>query len=156
MVYHNNEGGKCAKYIVQQLQEPAHLSAPSPFKTMYDKFAKRILWMDGNVVPGAFQMNTAWYFNVPERDPVFLEHSHGDTSELIGFFGTDPENPYDLGGEIEFTIDGEAHLLDKTTMIYLPAGISHNPVRITRVDRPIFHFSIIIQEEYDDADFYTK
>ena len=104
MVYHNNEGGKCAKYIVQQLQEPAHLSAPSPFKTMYDKFAKRILWMDGNVVPGAFQMNTAWYFNVPERDPVFTEHSHADTSELIGFFGTDPENPYDLGGEIEFTM----------------------------------------------------
>ena len=153
MVYDNNKGGEYGKYFVQDSPGPA---MDAEFKAISDKFAKRILWMDGNVVPGAFQMNTAWYFNVPERDPVVTEHSHADTSELIGFFGTDPENPYDLGGEIEFTIDGEAHLLDKNTMIYLPAGISHNPVRITRVDRPIFHFSIIIQEEYDDADFYTK
>ena len=155
MVYDNNNGGEYGKLIVQQLQEPASLSAPSPFKTMYEKFAKRILWMDGDVVPGAFQMNTAWYFNVPERDPVFTTHSH-DERELIGFFGTDPENPYDLGGKIEFTINGEPHLLTKTTMIFLPAGLEHNPVSIKEVNRPIFHFSIMIKDQFDDDSFYVK
>ena len=155
MVYDNNNGGEYGKLIVQQLQEPENLSAPSPFKTMYEKFAKRVLWMDGNVVPGAFQMNTAWYFNVPERDPVFTPHSH-DERELIGFFGTDPENPYDLGGKIEFTINGEPHLLTKTTMIFLPAGLEHNPVSIKEVNRPIFHFSIMIKDQFDDDSFYVK
>ena len=155
MVYDNNIGGEYGKLIVQQLQEPESLSAPSPFKTMYEKFAKRVLWMDGNVVPGAFQMNTAWYFNVPERDPVFTVHSH-DERELIGFFGTDPENPYDLGGKIEFTINGEPHLLTKTTMIFLPAGLEHNPVSIKEVNRPIFHFSIMIKDQFDDDNFYVK
>ena len=61
---------KTDKYVVQTLQEPANMSTPE-FKAMYEKFAKRILWMDTNVVEGAFQMNTAWYFDVPEADPVF-------------------------------------------------------------------------------------
>ena len=154
MVYDNNQGGKYGKYFVQTLQEPASLSAPSEFKTLYEKFAKRILWMDGNVCPGAFQMNTAWYFNVPERDPIFTPHLHDDTNELIGFFGTDPNNPYDLGGKIEFSIEGEAHLLTRSTMIYVPAGLTHNPMRILEVNRPIFHFSVIMKDTYDGTDTY--
>ena len=154
MVYDNNNGGDYGKYFVQTLQEPASMSAPSEFKTLYEKFAKRVLWMDGNVVPGAFQMNTAWYFNVPERDPIFTEHSHDDTSELIGFFSSDKDDPYNLGGKIEFTLGGEPHLLTKTTMIYIPAGMSHNPMRILEVNRPIFHFSIVMTEKYDSDDTY--
>ena len=156
MVYDNNNGGEYAKYFIQQLQEPASMSAPSEFRTLYQKFAKRILWMDSDVCPGAFQMNTAWYFNVPERDPIFTEHSHSDTSELIGFFSSDKDNPYDLGGAIEFSVGGEAHLLTKSTMIYIPAGIKHNPMRILRVDRPIFHFSVVMTEKYGDSDVVYK
>ena len=152
MVYENANGGEYGKYFVQNSFGPA---MDGEFKQLYDQFAHRILWMDGNVVPGAFQMNTAWYFNVPERDPVFTKHSH-DERELIGFFGTDPENPYDLGGKIEFTINGEPHLLTKTTMIFLPAGLEHNPVSIKEVNRPIFHFSIMIKDQFDDDGFYVK
>ena len=147
----NNESGKYAVNIVQCSPGPG---MEPDFKAMYDKFAKRILWMDGEVVPGAFQMNTAWYFNVPDRDPVFTEHVHDDVDEIVGFFSSDPANPYDLGGEIEFTIGGEAHLLTKTTMIFLPAGVSHNPVRILRVDRPIFHFSVITKSHYEAEGMY--
>ena len=114
---------------------------------MYEKFSRRILWMDGNVVPGAFQMNTAWYYAVPERDPVFEEHVH-DYDELIGFFGSDPENPYDLGAEMEVTINGERHLLTKSSLIFAPAGLPHMRISIKRVDRPMFHFSVVMNPEY--------
>ena len=147
----NNESGKYAAHFVQYSTGPA--MSPE-FKKMYDSFAKRILWMDGEVVPGAFQMNTAWYSAVPDRDPVFTEHVHDDADELIGFFSSAPSNPYDLGGEIELTIDGEAHLLTKTTMIFVPRGLVHNPLRILRVDRPIFHFSVITQTHYEAEGMY--
>ena len=147
----NNESGKYAANFIQHSPGPG---MDAEFKKIYDKFAKRILWLDSDVYPGAFQMNTAWYFGVPERDPIFTEHVHDDTSELVGFIGTDMNNPYDLGGEIEYSVGGEAHLLTKTTMIYIPAGIKHNPMRILRVDRPIFHFSVVMQEKYDRMDFY--
>ena len=151
MVILNNESGKYAANIVQNSPGPA---MDPDFKKIYDKFARRILWMDGNVFPNAFQMNTAWYSAVPERDPIFTEHVHDDTDELIGFFSSDPENPYDLGGEIEFTIGGEAHLLTKTTMIFVPAHVKHNPMRILRVDRPIFHFSIVTNTHYEAEGMY--
>ena len=147
----NNESGKYAANFVQYSPGPA--MSPE-FKKMYDSFAKRILWMDGDVVPGAFQMNTAWYSAVPDKDPVFTEHVHDDADELIGFFSSDPSNPYDLGGEIELTIDGEAHLLTKTTMIFVPHGVVHNPMRILRVDRPIFHFSVITKTRYEAEGMY--
>ena len=142
-------GGEYGKYFVQELHDP---NAGTPeFQEMYKKFSHRILWIDDKLVPGSMQMNTAWYDAVPERDPIFMEHSHDDADELIGFIGSDPSNPNDLGGEIEFSLDGEAHLLTKSTIIFAPAGIKHNPMRILRVDRPIFHFSVVTESEYNGA-----
>ena len=76
----NNEG-EYGKYIIQELNN--HNTGTPEFQEMYNRFAKRILWIDGNRVPGAFQMNTSWYKKVPERDPIFDEHAH-DSDELIG------------------------------------------------------------------------
>jgi hypothetical protein len=148
----NVDSGEFAKYIVQDLQEPADTGTPE-FKEIYKRFAKRILWMDGDVCPGAFQMNTAWYKDVPARDPIFLEHKH-PYDELIGFFGSDPERPYDLNAEIEFSIEGEAHLLTKSSMIFVPGGLRHNPMRILKVDKPVFHFSVVMNPSYDGSGTY--
>ena len=147
----NNESGKYAANFVQVSPGPG---MDPDFKAIYDKFARRIIWMDGEVCPGAFQMNTAWYSAVPERDPIFTEHVHDDCDELIGFFSSDPENPYDLGGEIEYTVGGEAHLLTKSTMIFVPANLPHNPMRILKVDRPIFHFSVVTKTKYESESVY--
>lgn len=148
----NSESGKYANLIVQDAAGAPAM--PADFKPIYDGFAERIAWIDGNVVPGAFQMNTAWYSAVPERDPIFEEHVHDDCSELVGFLGSDPENPGDLGGEIEFTIDGEPHLLTRSSIIFLPPGVPHNPMRILRVDRPILHFSVVNTNVYDGSNTY--
>ncbi len=152
MVIMNNESGKYAANIVQDA-----LGAPAmegDFREIYNKFAQRICWVDGKVVPGAFQMNTAWYSAVPERDPIFFEHVHEDADELIGFISSDPNNPHDLGGEIEFTIGGEKHLITRSSIIFAPAGLPHNPMRILRVDRPIFHFSVVTTHMYDGSGTY--
>ncbi len=141
----NNTEGNYGKYIIQDLKDP---QAGTPeFREMYKKFANRILWLDNNVLEGAFQMNTAWYHAVPEKDPVFEEHAH-DYDELIGFFGSNPDDPYNLNAELEVTIEGEVHKITRTSMIYLPANMRHMPLSIKRVDRPIFHFSILVGPEY--------
>ncbi len=148
----NNESGVYAANIVQNASGAPEMDPA--FKAIYDKFAKRVCWIDGNVTPGAFQMNTAWYSAVPERDPIFEEHCHDDSDELIGFMGSNPDDPSDLGGEIEFTIGGEPHLLTKSSIIFAPAGLPHNPMRILRVDRPIFHFSVVTSATYDGSNTY--
>ena len=140
-----------SRYIVQTLQDPPFES--EEFKRIYDGFARRILWMDDRVVPGAFQMNTAWYFAVPEKDPIFEGHVH-DADELIGFIGSNPDDPYDLGGEIEVTVDGETFTLTRSTLVFAPAGVPHMPLSIKRVDRPIFHFSVVMNQTYDGAAYH--
>ncbi len=137
--------GEYGKYIVQELNCPA--TGTPEFQEIYNRFAKRILWIDGNTVPGAFQMNTSWYKAVPELNPIFEEHAH-DSDELIGFFGSDPENPYDLGAELEVTINGETHRITKTSLIFVPANMPHMPLKFIRVDRPIFHFSVVTGKVY--------
>jgi len=152
-IFDNNKGGKYGYLFVQELADKAKNMGTPEFQALYNKFAKRIIWIDNEVVPGAFQMNTAWYSAVPERDPIFDEHVHGYT-ELVGFYGTNPDDPYNLNGEIIFAIEGEEHRLTRSTLIFLPSNIAHNPMRIRRVDRPIFHFSVVMNPQYDGDDVY--
>jgi quercetin dioxygenase-like cupin family protein len=132
-----------SKYIVTTLQEPED---KKKIAAEYAKFAKRILWLDENVVPGAFHMNTAWYLKpkTAELEP----HTH-DTDEIIGFFGSNPDDPYDLGGEVEIWLEDDQHIITRTAMIFVPAGMKHCPLLLRRVDRPIFHFTTVTGGRYD-------
>ena len=129
---------KYGKYIVSELKIPEEKKR---IAADYSKYATRILWLDENVLEGAFHMNTAWYL----KAAATLEdvpHTH-DSDEIIGFFGGNPQDPYDLGGEIEIWLEEEQHILTRTCMIFVPAGMRHCPLIIRRVDRPIFHFTTV-------------
>ncbi len=134
---------RTSKYIVTELKMPEYQQS---IDAQYSTYAKRILWMDESVVDGAFHMNTAWYLRVAET----LEnrpHVHS-TDEIIGFFGSDPDNPWDLGGEVEIFLEDEKHVIDRTAMIFVPAGMVHCPLVVSRVDRPIFHFTVVTGTKY--------
>jgi mannose-6-phosphate isomerase-like protein (cupin superfamily) len=133
---------KYGKLIIDELRAPDHVMATL---TQYSRFGKRILWIDNNVVKGSFQMNCSWYLAPTERSPA--THAH-DVDEIIGFFGSNPEKPWDLGGEIEFWIDNEQFIIHKSALFFLPAGVKHCPLFIRKVDRPLIHFSVVTGSEY--------
>ena len=133
---------KYGKYIITELKTPEF--APE-FVSRYTEFATRILWIDSNVVEGAFQMNCSWYLKPSTHGAEAHKH---DVDEIIGFFGNDSSKPHDLGGEIEFWMEDEKHIITRTAMIFVPAGMMHCPLIIKRVDRPIFHFSTVTGGQY--------
>lgn len=134
---------KNAKYIITELKTD---KSPET-EAAYAKHAIRVLWMDNKVVPGAFQMNCSWYLRPPNNQG--LEAHYHDAPEILGFFGSDHNKPYDLGGEIEFWLEDEKFILTKTCMIFVPAGMKHCPLIIRRVDRPIFHFGTVTSGQYE-------
>lgn len=136
---------KYGKHIVTELKSP-HSPAQA---VQYAQWATRILWMDDKVVDGAFQMNCAWYLRPPvvPMPEATASHTH-EADEIIGFFGSNPEASYDLGGEIEIWLEDEQHILTRSCMIFVPAGMRHCPLKIHRVDRPIFHFSTVTTGQY--------
>jgi quercetin dioxygenase-like cupin family protein len=134
---------KYSKYVVTELKEPEERKKMAP---VYNKYAKRILWMDQDVVPGAFNMNTSWYLKASMTiDDKPHTHQH---DEIIGFFSNDAKNPYDLGGEIEIWLEDEKQIITKSAMIFVPAGMKHCPLILRRVDRPIFHFTVVTAGRY--------
>jgi hypothetical protein len=130
-----------SKYVIQECKQPF---GPE-FEKGYNKMAKRILWIDGDMVPGAFQMNTAWYHTKTEKGPE--EHVH-DTAEILGFFGNDPEDPYNLHGEVEMWVGGKKFMINRSAMVFLPPGMRHCPLILRRVDKPILHFSIVMDKHW--------
>jgi hypothetical protein len=136
------EKSKYGKYVVTELQPP---DLSPEYHAEYAQFATRILYMDNNVVNGAFQMNCSWY-NAPTAH-LNKSHTH-DSDEIIGFFGSNPQQPHELGAEIEFWLEDEKFILTKSTMIFVPKGMKHCPLIIHRVDRPVFHFSTLTEGQY--------
>ena len=133
---------KYGKYVVTELKTP---DFPAEFVERYKEFANRILWMDDKVVEGAFQMNCSWYLKPSTHGAEAHKH---DVDEIIGFFGNDPKDPYNLHGEIEIWLEDQKFLITRTAMVFLPAGMNHCPLYIKRVDRPIFHFSTVTGSKY--------
>ncbi len=134
---------KWSKHVVSDLRLPARFTEES--KERYSQFATRILWMDDEIVPGATQMNCSWYLK-PTKG-VTKSHTH-EYDEILGFFGSDPQNPWDLGGEIEFWIEDEQFILTRSTMVFAPRGVKHCPLVVRRIDRPIFHFTTVNGGQY--------
>ncbi len=107
----------------------------------------QITYLDNQVVPGAFYVETAWLYKGYPDKVWITEHVH-DYDEVFGLYGSDPDNPYELNGEVELWIDGEQHLITKSCLIFLPKGVKHCPLIIRQVDKPIFFFTTMPSAEY--------
>jgi hypothetical protein len=89
-----------------------------------------------------FFTEAAWIWPKPEK--IVMEaksHSH-EFEEVVTLFGSDPENPRDLCGEVEFWLGDEKYTITESSIIYVPKGVMHCPLIFHRVDRPIFHYIV--------------
>jgi hypothetical protein len=135
---------KYGKQIVTELQTPPF----TPERVAnYAQWATRILWLDDRVVDGAFQMNCSWYMRPPAKPQLEGSEHYHDADEIIGFFGSNPDDPHDLGGEVEMWLEGEKHILTKSALTFVPKGMKHW-IAVKRVDRPIFHFTTVTSGQY--------
>ena len=141
---------KYGKYIVTELKQNINEAPWSPPPSVAGKGkGGRVLFLDNEVVPGAFYVECAWVMPRPAgtvpggesgRRVVAEAHTH-DYDEVITFFGTDLDDPHDLGAEVELWLGDEKHIITKSAIVFVPAGLQHCPLAFLRVDRPIFHFS---------------
>ena len=129
---------KYKKYILDELKIPEEMQKTA---AEYAIRATRILWLDDEAIEGAFYVNCSWYWKTTDESSTTQSHTH-DFDEVIAFFGSDPQNPHNLGGEVEFWLEDEKYILTRSTLIFAPRGLRHCPLRVLKVDRPIFHFTI--------------
>lgn len=124
------------KYIITDLNNVA------------DELGTRVYCLNGDVFQGAPYVDCAWFW--PQSGEVVVVdkgHCH-DFNEVITFFGSNPDDPTDLCGEIEFGLGDESHILTKSAIIFVPAGVQHCPLVIKKLDRPVFHFATATDVNY--------
>jgi hypothetical protein len=140
------------KYFVTELKDVVEGAPWSPDYT--DNEARRVLSLDGDVIKGAFYMETAWFLpgDWPQKtgslkDRTIGAHTH-NYDEVVAWVGTDPDDRYNLNGEIEIWIDGEQNIIDRSFLAFIPAGVEHGPINMRRIDKPMFHFTAGMGKKY--------
>jgi quercetin dioxygenase-like cupin family protein len=133
---------KFERYFLTHGKTP---SDGTPAAAEYAKWATRMTWLDGQAIPGAFHFGASWYYKAPDK--ALPAHTH-DFPEILGFYGSDPQNPRELYGEVEFWMEDEKYLLTKSFLVFIPAGVKHCPLKINKITRPMFHLGASPSHDY--------
>lgn len=109
--------------------------------------------MNNNLVPGSHTyIETGWAIAMPEPATHIFEHVH-DFDEIVIHMGSDPNNQEDLGGEVEFAIDGQPVTINTTSAVFVPRGVKHGPITWKKFTRPHFQLTIMLgADTIADAD----
>lgn len=134
--------GDYGQYVVTDVYPGA------PLPALPKDVAVNMTYLDSNVIPGAFNVICAWF--MPRTEPMVIidaPHTH-EQHEVVCFYGSDLDNPFELNAHIELYMEGQKMTLTKSGLIYIPAGMSHSPLTLVSIDKPIFHFSSVTTGEW--------
>jgi hypothetical protein len=99
-------------------------------------------YMSNDLVPGSdTYIEIGWVYEMPEPNPHIHAHDH-NYPEIVLHVGTDPDNPEDLGAEIEFIVGGEKIVINKTSALFIPKGVDHGPLTWKSVKKP--HLQMVV------------
>ena len=101
-------------------------------------------YMSRHLVLGAgYYLEYGWIYGLPEPNPHVFEHVH-NYDEVVIHFGGDPDNPEDLGGEIEYVVNGQPLNIGTTSGLFIPKGLKHGPLTWKKYSRPHAEMTLII------------
>jgi hypothetical protein len=110
-------------------------------------------------LPNAFYFESNLNWGLPttwERSHNAGEKPHTHLfDEYMLFQGTDPNDPFDLGAEVEFWIEDYKHIITRTCLVFIPANVMHCPIAFHRIDRPFVWVTTANSFRYRHAEFST-
>jgi hypothetical protein len=122
---------------------------------------EHVVWTDEKVVPGGFYSEIVWLWGqsmpnqrprpklTPEQIKEMMSkpggqgvppHAH-PFPELLSFFGLDMDHPEKLNAEVEFWLEDEKYVMDKSFVVYIPANVTHCPLKVN-MQTGLFHYTI--------------
>jgi hypothetical protein len=86
-------------------------------------------------IPGSQLILGFAYIDKPEDEIGIKAHIHPTRDQWIFLFGA--KNFVEFDAEVEFYLEDEWRKIDYPFYAYIPKGMSHEPLRIKRVSKPL-------------------
>jgi hypothetical protein len=92
---------------------------------------------------------TVVFYYITETFEEGPPHKH-DAHQLLMFCGGDPKNIRDFDAEIEIALGDEQEIqtITSPSVVSMPPGLMHCPLRFKRLTKPVLFFEILLSKEY--------
>jgi hypothetical protein len=129
---------KYSKYFLNELPDEKRFRG-------FGKMPAMVAFTDSDILEGSKYFSVMVMGQEAVRHPGHGPHIHED-AELIVALGTDMEHPRQLGARLEMCMgpEMESHIINESTMIWIPARFIHAPFKVLEVTRPF----LLIQCQY--------
>ncbi len=83
-----------------------------------------------------------WIWDIVE--PGIPEMRHEKYDEIVLHIGGDPDDPEDLGADMEFGLGGDLLSFNRSYGIFIPKGLRHGPLKWKEVRKPHIEMAIML------------
>lgn len=138
---------KYRKYFTTELNPEELEIGYGAMKNMF------MVFCDGDIIEGCQFFSAMLMGESATKIAGHGPHKHKDPEVLVAL-GTDPDHPQELGAEYEIFMgpEMEKHVVNKPSLVYIPANFIHCPFRVTKVTRPF----IFIEAQYAPKSIETS
>ena len=117
-----------------------------PRKSIHKSITLPMIGSGGEMdIPGSQMCLGFAYIDKPEDEIGMAPHIHPDRDQWIFLFGA--KNFTEFDADVEFYLDDEWHKIDYPFYAYIPKGMSHEPLRITRVGKPLIFIDARVEAD---------
>ena len=89
-----------------------------------------------------YYIEFGWIWDIPV--PGIGEMVHNNYEEIVLHIGGDPDNPEDLGADMEFGIGGDMLQFNSSYGVFIPKGLNHGPLNWHKVRKPHIEMAIML------------
>ena len=126
------------RFIINAGQTPPpgkHKQGTTPGTEMF--------YIHDGIIPGAFMICGTWLTGLPENKPELMHQHYHEEDEYIGMVGGNPQNPFELGAEIDFWFEDVKYTITRSCVLFIPKKMVHAPIVYRKVSAPFFIFSTL-------------
>jgi hypothetical protein len=121
---------------LMNLRHESNLVELKPWKSIHKSITLPMITALGEKdIPGSQLVIGFAYIDKPEDKIGIKAHIHPNRDQWIFLFGA--KNFVEFDADVEFYLDDKWHKIDYPFYAYIPKGMSHEPLRITRVGKPL-------------------
>lgn len=139
---------------LENLRHESNLVELKPWQSIHKSITLPMITALGEKdIPGSKLAIGFAYIDKPEEKIGIETHIHPHRDQWIFLFGA--KNFVEFDADAEFFLDGEFHKIDYPFYAYIPAGMSHEPLRITRVGKPLIFIDARVAPDDEPSEWVT-